>query len=132
MATFGSLEEAREYFKGDKFATDAGMVIDELGPDFSVCSMPLDERHQNANGGVMGGAIFTLGDFAFAVASNNIHRPTVAQQVTTNFLGAPKGNRLFARAKLKKSGRTTTIINIDITDDTGRDVAQMTGAGFKL
>ena len=132
MSTFNSLEEAREYFKGDIFATDNGMRIDELSDKESVCSMTLDGRHKNANGGIMGGVIFTLADFAFAVLSNNIHKPTVAQQVSINYLGAPKGNRLTARAACKKTGRSSTVINVDVTDDTGRAVAQFIGTGFKL
>ena len=132
MGTFSSLEEAREYFKGDTFATENGMVIEELGEDFSRCSMTLNEHHLNANGGIMGGVIFTLGDFAFAVLSNQIHRPTVVQQVSVNFLGGPKDKHLEARAVLKKSGRSSTVINVDITDGEGRAVAQFIGTGFKL
>ena len=132
MSTFASTEEAREYFKGDKFATNSGMLLDELGEDYAVCSMTLNEGHRNANGGIMGGVIFTLADFAFAVCVNQIHRPTVAQQVSINYLGAPKGKQLFAKAVCRKNGRTTTIVNVDVTDETGRDVAQFTGTGFKL
>ena len=58
--------------------------------------------------------------------------PTVAQQVSINYLGAPKGNKLIARAICKKNGKSTTIINVDVTDDTGRDIAQFIGSGFKL
>ena len=132
MGTFSSVEEAREYFKGDKFATDSGMGLDELSDTESVCSMTLSDRHQNANGGVMGGAIFTLADLAFAALSNQIHRPTVAQQVSINYLGAPKGKKLIAHAHLKRSGRSSTIINVNVTDEDGRDVAQFVGTGFKL
>ncbi len=132
MSTFNTLQEAQEYFKGDTFATENGMVIEELGEDYSLCSMTLNEHHLNANGGIMGGVIFTLGDFAFAVLSNQIHRPTVAQQVSVNFLGMPKDKTLKAKAVLKKTGRTSTIINVDITDGTGRDIAQFIGTGFKL
>lgn len=132
MATFNSLEEAREYFKGDKFATNSGMVIDELGEDYSVCSVEITEALANANGGVMGGALFTLADFAFAVVVNNIHRPTVAQQVSVNYLSAPKGEKLIATAKVRKNGRTSTIVNVDLKDDTGRDILQFIGVGFKL
>ena len=132
MGTFSTVEEAREYFKGDRFATLAGMQLDELDEEHSVCSVTLGENHRNANGGVMGGAIFTLGDLAFAALSNNIHKPTVAQQVSTNFLGAPKGERLIARAKLLKSGRSSTVIQVDIADETGRAVAIFNGTGFKL
>ncbi len=132
MGTFNSLEEAREYFKGDRFATDSGMMIEELSEGGSVCSMIIDERHKNANGGIMGGVIFTLGDFAFAVASNNVHKPTVAQQVSVNFLSAAKGGKLIAKAVCKKDGRSSCVYNVDISDDSGRQIAQFIGTGFKL
>lgn len=132
MSTFNSVEEAREYFKNDKFAYNSGMVLEDLGEDFSLCSMELDDRHLNANGGIMGGVMFTLADLAFAALSNNIHRPTVAQQVSINYLSAPKGKTLKARAELVKNGRSSTIIQVKIMDETGRDIALFTGTGFKL
>ena len=132
MAVFRDLEDARAYFEGDRFAVENGMRIDEIGDGTSVCSMTIEKRHLNANGGVMGGAIFTLADFAFAAAANNRHRPTVAQQVSVNFMSGSRGSRLIARAKCRKDGRTTCVYNIDVTDDAGRDVAQFIGTGYKL
>lgn len=132
MSTFNSVEEAREYFKNDKFAYNSGMVLEDLGEDFSLCSMELDDRHLNANGGIMGGVMFTLADLAFAALSNNIHRPTVAQQVSINYLSAPKGKTLSARAELVKNGRSSTIIQVKISDEMGRDIALFIGTGFKL
>lgn len=132
MSTFSTIEEARAYFQGDRFATENGMTLDALGESSAECSMTLTERHKNANGGVMGGAIFTLADFAFAIAVNNVHRPTVAQQVSINYLSAPKGKRLIARARLRKDGQNTCVYIVDVTDDTGRDVAQFVGTGYKL
>ena len=132
MGTFADINEVKEYFKGDKFATENGMVVESFSEDSSRCSLVLSDRHKNANGGIMGGVMFTLADFAFAVLANNIHMPTVAQQVSINYLSAPKGDTLYADAKLKKTGRTSTIINIDITDNTGREIAQFIGSGFKL
>ena len=132
MGNFTDLETTREYFKNDKFATDNGMVIDEVSDECAVCSVVLGPGHKNANGGIMGGVIFTLADFAFAIMANNIHKPTVAQQVSINFLGSPKGEKLIAKAVCRKTGRSTTVINVDVTDDTGRDIAQFVGSGFKL
>ena len=132
MSTFHSTEEAREYFKKDVYAYNSGMVLEELGEDYAVCSLPIHERLLNANGGVQGGAIFTLADLAFAALVNNIHMPTVAQQVSINFLSAPKGGKLFARAELKKDGRSASVVNVTVADDTGRDIAQYVGTGFKL
>ena len=132
MGTFATIDEARGFFKNDKFATNAGMVIDEMGDDYSVCSVVLNDGHRNAYGGVMGGVIFTLADLAFAVCANNIHSLSVAQQVSINYLSAPKGTKLFARAKCIKDGKTTSVLNVYVTDDTGRDVALFVGTAFKL
>jgi acyl-CoA thioesterase len=132
MSTFNSIEEAREFFKNDKFATNMGIQIDELTEESCQCSLELNDGHKNAVGGVMGGVMFTLADFSFAVLSNQLYSPTVAQQVSVNYLSAPKGEKLIAKAVCKKNGRSSSIINVDVVDDTGRDVVQFIGTGFKL
>ena len=132
MANFNSLEEAREFFYKDKFAVETVVTLDELTEDKAICSLEITDIHKNAYGGVMGGVIFTLSDFAFAVLSNQLHQPTVAQQVSINYLSAPKGNKLTAEAYCRKNGRTSSIIIVDVSDDVGRDVAQFVGTGFKL
>jgi len=132
MGTFSTVEEAREHFKKDKFASSAGMQIDDMTENTSLCSMLLTEAHKNAYGGVMGGVIFTLADFAFAVVANQIHNLSVASQVSINYLSAPRGEKLIAKAKSIKEGRTTTIITVEVYDDTGRYVALFTGTAFKL
>ena len=132
MGGFKDIEEAREYFFNDRFATENGMAIDELDAEHSVCSMTLSARHRNAYGGVMGGAIFTLADFAFAALTNDRERVAVAQQVSVNFLAAAKGDRLIATARYKKDGRASCVVNVDVVDDTGREIAQFVGTGFKL
>ncbi|MCH5299063.1 MAG: PaaI family thioesterase [Ruminococcus sp.] len=129
---FKNVEEARNYFKNDRYAAMSGIVIDALGDGWSECSMVITDTHRNAMGGVMGGAIFTLADLTFSVAANNAHMPTVAQQMSSSFLSMPKGIKLIARAKCRKDGRTTCVYNIDITDDTGRDIAQIIATGYKL
>ena len=132
MGGFKDIEEAREYFSNDRFATENGMAIDELDAEHSVCSMTLSARHRNAYGGVMGGAIFTLADFAFAALTNDRERVAVAQQVSVNFLAAAKGDRLIATARYKKDGRASCVVNVDVVDDMGREIAQFVGTGFKL
>jgi len=132
MGNFKTIEEAREYFREDKFATLNGMTLDEVDDDHSVCSLTLSERHRNAFGGVMGGAIFTLADFAFATLTNDRENTTVAQQVSINYLSAPKGERLIATAVFKKNGRSSCVVNIDVVDENGREIAQFVGTGFKL
>ena len=77
------------------------------------------------------GAFGTFGE-ARAFFANDRKRKTVAQQVSINYLNAPKGARLIATATYKKDGRSSCVVNVDVVDDTGRAIAQFVGTGFKL
>lgn len=132
MSSFKTLAEAKEFFKDDKFATNNGVKIDELDDETCICSLELTDDHRNAYGAVMGGAIFTLADYSFAVLSNQLHHPTVGQHVNIHYLSVTKGKKLFAHAFCRKNGRTTSIIEVDVKDDLGKDIALFVGTGFKL
>lgn len=132
MGSFNTIGEARDYFSKDRFATENGMTLDEVDASHATTSMALDSRHKNAFGGVMGGAIFTLADFAFAALTNDREKVTVAQQVSINYFAQPKGARLIATARYKRDGRNSCVVNVDVVDDAGRDIAQFVGTGFKL
>ena len=129
---FNTMDEARAYFACDRFATENGMTLDELDGEHAVTSLTLSPRHRNAFGGVMGGAIFTLADFAFAALTNDRERLVVAQQVSVNYLAAPKDGRLVATARYRKDGRSSCVVNVDVVDGEGRDIAQFVGTGFKM
>lgn len=129
---FQSIDEARVFFKGDKFACSNGMVIDEIGEDFATCSMTIEENHLNANGTVMGGVYFTLADFAFAVSVNNVHKISVGMDSNITFLVPAKGNKLFATSKVIRSGKTTTFCEVQVKDEFDRVCAVFTGTAFKI
>ncbi|MDR2108572.1 MAG: PaaI family thioesterase [Coriobacteriales bacterium] len=121
-----SLAEVRACFLHDRFATEqAGCVIEEAAWGHAVCSLELDSRHLNAQGQPMGGAIFTLADFALAVASNIGEAPTVAVSNTIDYLTRARGTRLVATARALRSGRRLGFYQIDVHDETGSLVAQM-------
>ena len=66
-----TMEEMEAFFNGDQFATKAaGCRIVEGWKGHGVAEMELADIHKNAQGNIMGGAIFTLADFALALASN--------------------------------------------------------------
>lgn len=132
MSTFKNIEEAREFFKHDKFALNSGIYIEQLDGNHCVCSMEITENHINGFGQVMGGAIFTLADLAFTAAMNNAYLPTVSLQTSIHFLSEVKGKKLFAETSCVKDGRTTVVYNVNITDDTGRHIAQFVGTGHKF
>ena len=125
------LDEVRAIFANDRFATAAGCTIVEASKHHAVCQMPITELHLNAQGGVMGGAIFTLADFALAVAANIGQADTVAIDNNIRYLSAPKGDTLIATAHMDKAGRSLAFVTVTISDNTGRDVAIMTATGFR-
>lgn len=100
-----ALEEVRERFSQDRFATVNGAVIEAVEEGYAKCSIILNETHRNALGAVMGGAIFTLADFAFAVASNWNKAASVSLSASISFLGGAKGAKLIAEAVKLKEGR---------------------------
>jgi len=127
-----TIEEVRDFFKNDRFATENGAVIEAVSDGYARCVMELDDHHRNALGAVMGGAIFTLADFTFAVASNWNKEPHVSLTSQITYLGRAKGNRLIAEAKRIKEGRTTCYYLIEITDELGTQVAHVTASGFAV
>ena len=127
------LEKAREFFGQDFYATKAtGIIIEEVGEHFARCSFEITRNHQNAYGGVMGGATFTLADYTFAGASNFNQPHTVSVTSQINYIGMAKGKKLIAEANCIKDGRTTCLYEINITDDLGTKIAFVTISGMKL
>lgn len=134
--------KARKIFAHDRYATEAtGIVIDQAGEHESVCSLEVGERHCNARGAVMGGVLFTLADFAAAVAANmnDVSAATnensslvthhaslhwVSLDSTIHYLAPATGVRLTATCKSMKHGHTTALYQTIIENpDNGKRIA---------
>ena len=125
------LEEVREFFGKDIYAAElTGIVIEAAEPGYARCSLKIEEKHKNALGQVMGGVLFTMADYAFAIASNFKQPPTVTQTSQIVYLSAVKGSTLYAETEKIRGGRKTCFYKITITDDTGADNAYVTTTGF--
>ena len=124
------LEQIQKVFANDRFATDTGAVIEQVDEGYAKCWLEIQPHHLNAAGTVMGGAIFTLADFAFAVASNwnkPLHVSTTSQ---ITYLGVARGTRLIAEARKVKEGRSTCYYLVEVKDDLGNEVAHVPASGF--
>lgn len=127
-----SLDQVRATFAHDLFATEAcGCKVVEAGPGHAVCEFEVRPVHKNAQGGVMGGAIFTLADFALAIACNVGENPTVSVSNSIEFMSGAKGERLIATCDADKSGRSLGFYTVDVTDELGTKVARMTATCFR-
>ena len=127
-----TLEQVRQIFAGDRFATENGAVIEEIGDHSATCSLVITDSHRNAMGAVMGGTYFMLADFAFAVAANWEQMGCVSLRSDISFLGVAKGKKLTAKAVCIKDGKTTACYRVDVTDDLGNLTATMTATGYHI
>lgn len=128
-----NLEETRDFFMKDRFATEAAQIEIESISDWNAkCKMVIKDFHRNGLGSVMGGAIFTLADFTFAVATNHNDQNTVTTTSTITYLAGTKGSELYAESILIKNGRTTVAYEINITDDLGKQIAVVMINGMKI
>lgn len=125
-----TLKSLQETFKNDRFATNAGCRIIEVKPDRVICEMPISDDLLNVLGGVMGGAIFTLADFTFAVASNLDGIPSVSIESNIRFYSATKGSKLIATCTTDKEGHTLGHYTVHIKDDLDRKIAGFTAIAF--
>ncbi len=126
------LKELQRLYENDRFATNAGCSIVEVDRDRVVCEMPISDGLLNALGGIMGGAIFTLADFTFAVASNLNGIPTVAIESNIRFYSATKGNKLIAVCKTDKDGKNLGHYTVDVTDNLGKSIAGFTAVAYHI
>lgn len=125
-------DSARAYFKNDLFAVEAaGIEIVEAREGYAKCVMRPEKRHMNAAGFVMGGAIFTLADYAFAVAANTEEVDAVSLTSSISFLAPAKGDTLTAETEELKTGRNICALNVRVTDTEGKLVATLSGTGFR-
>ena len=124
------LDNVRETFSKDKFATEVtGIEIVAVSENYAKCELTIDDRHRNALGAVMGGVIFTLADFCFAVAANSKKLSSVSVSSNIVFLNAVRGERLIAESHCMKSGRKNCFFRINVTDELGTRVAEVEEIG---
>ncbi|GHU65307.1 hypothetical protein FACS1894184_00840 [Clostridia bacterium] len=117
----------------DRFAVDLlGATIEEVGDGYAIVGLTLEDKHRRVENAVQGGVIFTLGDYAFAVATNDEHTRVVSVSNTINFHKQPKGTRLLAEARQESHGNTIQSYLVRIKDELDTLVATMVITGYMI
>jgi acyl-CoA thioesterase len=119
------------FFRNDRFARLAGISLVEVSPGYSKVEMIVTPDHQNGAGTVHGGALFTLADFAFAVASNSHGTLALAATAHISFLRAVTGGTLTAEAREVGVGRKLGTYAVEIKNDQGELVALFSGTAYR-
>ncbi len=130
-----TLEEIREYFSHDKYATQAtGAEILEASEGYARVRLVINEKHINGAGYVMGGVYFTLADFASAVALNQEFDDKLYCALTGNidYISSVQDGVLYAEARILKEGRKITFSEVNITDEDGKLIARTNLSSYKV
>lgn len=120
-------EQIEDFFKYDTFAhRQADCRIMEAWKGHGVAEMVINkDKHLNAEGYVMGGAVFTLADYAFAGATMCGAEHAVSLTSTIEFMKATRGNKLIAICDEDRSGRKVGFYTTEVTDDLGERIAKV-------
>lgn len=125
------LEEVRDHLhKTDTFAASLGIELLEVGPDYGVAIMPLEERHRNGMGHAHGGAIFALTDMAFATVCCARGYYNVNMQSSISYLEPGRIGPLRGEARTIRGGKRTGTYEVRILDSDGTLVAVATITGY--
>ena len=111
------------HIRKDGYANWLGATIEAIEPGYSRVSLVVTESMLNFHGMTHGGLLFSLGDIAFAAASNSHGQVAVALNVTTSFLRATGvGDHLVAEAKEIHLGGATALYDIVVTEKTSEQL----------
>jgi len=124
-------DKARTIAARDRFATLAGIEIVEAGAGYCKARMKVEDRHLNAANVVQGGALFTLADLAFAIASNSRGQLALAINVNISFLNGISDGTLYATATEVDQPKRLGAYDVLITDDQDQIIARFNGMVYR-
>ncbi|HAW16098.1 MAG TPA: phenylacetic acid degradation protein [Clostridiales bacterium] len=124
-------DEIREFFAKDRFAAATGIEILEVSEGYAKTRLVVEDRHLNANNVVMGGCVYTLADFTFALAANcgELRSMTLSSNIVFN--SPANGKILYAETEIITNGRKVCNFLVRITDEKERTVATVNVIGFR-
>lgn len=126
------MNEIKQFFSDqDMFARHAGIELLEVGPGRARSRMKIAPYHYNGARTVHGGAIFTLADFVFAVASNSYGTLAMGINTSVSFVKAATGGTLYAEAREEARSTRLATYSVHVTDDDNDVVAIFQGTVFR-
>ena len=120
-----------EFFKNDQFVNHCGIELVSHQRGRAVTRLAVQPLHLNALGIVQGGAIFTLADYAFGVASNGYGTAAVGINVSITYIKATTSGTLTAVAHEVALNPKLSSYTVNVTDGTGALVAIFQGLAYR-
>lgn len=128
-------EEVEGLMGIDAYAEHSGMEVLRAEPGCAEVRLNLSPSILNGHGSLHGGALFTLADYAGAIASNMLGEATAAITCSISFLSAVRGvegGHVLATARTTRAGRRITFQTVDIRDAAGNLIATFQGTAAKV
>ena len=125
------MEPSDPFFSKDTFAQEAGIELMEVSEGRAAVKMAIADRHKNSHGTVHGGAIFTLADTAFALASNSHGVPAAAINAHISYVKSATSGTLFAQAEEFSINPKIATYTVRVTDEDGENIAIFQGMVYR-
>ena len=119
------------FFGNDNYAALTGVEIIEAKEGYCKAQLKITKKHLNAVNVVQGGAIFTLADFAFAVASNSRGQLALAINVNITFLKGVSGGTLYATATEFDDPKKLGAYDVIVTNEKDEIIARFNGLVYR-
>jgi acyl-CoA thioesterase len=119
------------FFTNDAWAKETGIELMEFSAGRAKVRMKIEKKHVNGHGSVHGGAIFTLADTAFAIASNSHGIPAAAINAHISYVKSPTAGTLYAEAAESSLSAKIATYSVIVTDDNGETIALFEGMVYR-
>ncbi len=119
--------------ENDRVAKTFGMKVKEMKEGYALVELSVNDSMLNAAGVCQGGVIFSLADFAFAVASNSYGNVALVTSANINFTKPTlKGEKLIAEAKEVNRSRRVGVYEVIVRKEDKTVVALFVGQAYFL
>jgi acyl-CoA thioesterase len=125
------MDASDSFFANDAWAQKTGIELMEVSAGKSKVRMRIAGWHMNSHGTVHGGAIFTLADTAFALASNSHGIPAAAINAHISFVKSATAGTLYAEAEEFSKNPKIATYTVTVTDDAGEKIAIFQGMVYR-
>ena len=121
-----------QLFSKDYFAAKLGISIVEFEAGMALAKMTVSDDMLNGAGVANGGVIFTLADFALAVAANTIGEfMSLTLGMNINYIkSALCGETIMAKAICEAKSNKIISCNVAVTNQNGEIIASAQGISY--
>jgi acyl-CoA thioesterase len=120
-----------DFAKNDKYASLTGIELIDARPGYAKAKLIVNEKHYNSVRTLHGGALFTLADFVFAVASNSHGRVSVAINASISYFKAVTEGVIFAEATEISLHDKLSSYTVEVRDEANDLVALFQGMTYR-